>query len=187
MDTTGVDIGDPVRDANPDEYPDKNGPLPLILTHASRRLSKPAPIMKCYLDINLYYVPCMYEQNFCGDFVQALCPQNGCPDTAGDYDVLFPEPVGGNTSDGYVVRLQDVYAEADDAECSAPFTLVSSENMPVEGEQGGATLEVLLPGVNNNFTAGEDGVIEVCVRARARFDKLNRQHFREIECRGYDW
>ncbi|CAM9402195.1 unnamed protein product, partial [Sphacelaria rigidula] len=48
----------------------------------------------------------------------------------------------------------------DDAECSAPFTLVSSENMPVEGEQGGATLEVLLPGVNNNFTAGEDGVIE---------------------------
>lgn len=105
----------------------------------------------------------MDDQDFCGDFVEALCPEDGCPDTAGDYDVHFPEPVGGVTSDGYVVRVQDINADSDDADCSAPFTLVSSGDVPLEGEQGGPMLEVLLPGVEDDFAAGEDGIVKVCV------------------------
>lgn len=104
------------------------------------------------------------SQTYCGDFVAYLCPNTpeGCPDGAGDYDVVFPEPLGGVTSDGYVVRVEDA-GNSDDAACSDEFSLIASSEAPQEGEIDGPTLEVLLPIMEDEVIAGQEYTVKVCV------------------------
>lgn len=46
------------------------------------------------------------KQDYCGEWVTALCPygEDGCPDSEGDYDVVMPEPMEGKEGHGYKVR-----------------------------------------------------------------------------------
>lgn len=106
-----------------------------------------------------------FNQSYCGEFVASLCPDDGCPDSAGDYDVKFPEPAGGLSSDGYVVRVADTEDESD-VGCSDEWRLVASKEVPLEGEHGEPVLGVVLPSRGDDVVAGDEYTVKVRVCRR---------------------
>lgn len=89
----------------------------------------------------------------------ALCEygDGGCPDTAGNYDVVMPEPMDG-TSTGYKVRVMDA-ADESNVDCSSVFTLAASDDEP-EGAND-RRLIVTSPEDGDLAYAGEEYTVEV--------------------------
>ncbi|CAM9522033.1 unnamed protein product [Choristocarpus tenellus] len=112
-------------------------------------------------DIDLYYCGSYCLEDDCGDWVTALCPYgfDGCPDTAGDYDVVMPEPLFGLSGPGYKVRVADSSDETD-FDCSDEFFLYKSDD--VNTEMGGVTepyLTITSPTGLDLAEAGEEYTI----------------------------
>ncbi|CAM9522242.1 unnamed protein product [Ectocarpus fasciculatus] len=110
-------------------------------------------------EIDLYHCGSFCMEDDCGDWVTALCPYgaDGCPDSAGDYDIVMPEPMEG-TSSGYKVRVSDMNNESDTG-CSGDFTLVASESAPTAGEVG-YSLTVTSPSDGDTAMAGDVYTVE---------------------------
>ncbi|CAM9225329.1 unnamed protein product [Ascophyllum nodosum] len=97
-------------------------------------------------EIDLYYCGSSCSEGDCGEWVATLCPYGdfGCPDSAGDYDVVMPEPMTDTSNTGYKVRVSDINDE-ESVDCSEPFTLLPSEETPIAGEADGRALVVTSP------------------------------------------
>ncbi|CAB1104079.1 unnamed protein product [Ectocarpus sp. CCAP 1310/34] len=110
-------------------------------------------------EIDLYYCNSFCMDDVCGDWVTALCPYgaDGCPDSAGDYDIIMPEPMSG-TSSGYKVMVKNAEDESDMG-CSDDFTLIASEDAPEAGEMG-YSLTVTSPSDGDTAMAGEVYTVE---------------------------
>lgn len=83
----------------------------------------------------------------CGEWVTALCPygENGCPDSTGDYDIVFPEPMTVYAKRSRY-RIGVLGIEDGSFGCSEEFTLLA------EGEVAKHSDEYFL-----NVTAPVDG------------------------------
>ncbi|CAM9155673.1 unnamed protein product [Ectocarpus sp. 12 AP-2014] len=81
------------------------------------------------------------DSAFCGSWVTALCPygEHGCPDSAGDYDVVLPAPASDLPESGYRIGVSDVVYDGMRG-CSAPFALLTEEDVA-----GLASLNVTAP------------------------------------------
>lgn len=119
-----------------------------------------------------------FVQDFCGDWVAALCDygingDGGCSPrqqeeeavTGGsEFDVVLPEPHFGYSegSSQYKVRVRSS-ADLANASCSDAFTLLPSAEAPHPGQfqGGGPFLEVLSPQDNDGAVAGETYTVEV--------------------------
>ncbi|CAM9707614.1 unnamed protein product, partial [Sphacelaria rigidula] len=101
------------------------------------------------------------EQDDCGEWVTALCPygEDGCPDNEGDYDIVMPQPLGGVSSSGYKVRVADVSDESN-ADCSDPFYLLESEDVPNWMTKDGPFLYVTSPQEGDVAVAGDEYTVE---------------------------
>ena len=75
-----------------------------------------------------------------------MCPfgEAGCPDSAGDYDVVIPEPMSGTSNSGYKIRVADINDE-ESVDCSELFTILPSEEATTDGEIEGRMLVVTSP------------------------------------------
>lgn len=90
----------------------------------------------------------------------ALCDygDGGCPDTAGNFDVVMPEPMDGSST-GYKVRVMDTSDESN-VDCSGEFTLVASEDADTDGPNE-RQLVVTSPEDGDMAYAGEEYTVEV--------------------------
>lgn len=97
-------------------------------------------------EIDLYYCGSFCMEDDCGEWVTSLCPygETGCPDSAGDYDVVMPEPMTSSSYTGYKIRVADINDE-ESMDCSEVFTLLPSEETPIAGEADGPALVVTSP------------------------------------------
>ncbi|CAM9338621.1 unnamed protein product [Ectocarpus sp. 12 AP-2014] len=111
-------------------------------------------------EIDLYHCGSMCMEDSCGDWVTALCPygEDGCPDNEGDYDIIMPEPMSGESNSGYKVRVMDV-SDEDGMDCSDAFYLMASEDAPDAGESG-YSLTVTSPAEGDSAEAGEEYTVE---------------------------
>lgn len=93
----------------------------------------------------------------------ALCEygDGGCPDTAGNFDVVMPEPMDGTTSTGYKVRVMDTNDESN-ADCSSEFVLAASTAV----DDGDSTrhITVTSPEDGDMAYAGQEYTVEVSMR-----------------------
>ncbi|CAM9225588.1 unnamed protein product [Ascophyllum nodosum] len=96
--------------------------------------------------IDLFFCGSSCLPDDCGEWVANLCPlgEAGCPDSAGDYDVVMPEPKSGTSNTGYKIRVTDINDE-ESADCSEPFTLLPSAETTTVGEVNEPTLVVISP------------------------------------------
>lgn len=106
--------------------------------------------------------PSRHCQGECGQFVAELCPfgDEGCPDTDGDYDVVLPEPLNYETSEGYQIFVADAHDPSVFA-CSADFTLMASKQAPVVGDKNGPHLAVTSPAEGDAALAGNQYTVKV--------------------------
>ena len=110
----------------------------------------------------------------CGEWVATLCPYGdfGCPDSAGDYDVVMPEPMTDTSNTGYKVRVSDINDE-ESVDCSEPFTLLPSEETPIAGEADGRALVVTSPIDGDMAEACMEYTVEVSFFVVAVFSNIN--------------
>ena len=71
----------------------------------------------------------------------------------------MPEPIAGNSGDGYRVRITEV--GTDKFRCSQDFYLMSSVDAALLGAAGGATMDVVVPTSDSIAVAGEEYTVEV--------------------------
>lgn len=103
-------------------------------------------------------------QSNCGFLIESLCTEGieGCAlDTDGGYDVFMPEPLGERSSNGYRVRIAEIGGSFDTVRCSDDFYLMASQDVPMVGEEGGPSIEVLSPTVDSVAISGEEYTVEV--------------------------
>lgn len=92
--------------------------------------------------------------------MEDLClASDGCVQQDGHYDVTMSNPTGGYSGDGYRVRIAQV--GTDRVRCSDDFYLVSSEDVPGPGEEGGPVMLVVEPSANAIAVAGDMYTVEV--------------------------
>ena len=94
----------------------------------------------------------------------------GCPDSAGDYDVLMPEPTAGtsNINGGYKIRVADINDE-ESVDCSEPFTLLPSSaetSTTTGGEVDGSNLVVTSPMDGDMAAACMEYTVEVRLKEK---------------------
>ncbi|CAM9225437.1 unnamed protein product [Ascophyllum nodosum] len=96
--------------------------------------------------IDLFFCGSSCLPDDCGELVANLCPwgEAGCSDSAGDYDVVMPEPRSGTSNAGYKIRVTDINDE-ESVDCSEPFTLLPSAETTTVGEVDEPTLVVISP------------------------------------------
>ena len=85
------------------------------------------------------------QDDDCGFYVADLCDESGsdCVQEDSTAEVVMPEPIAGNSGDGYRVRIAEV--GTDNFRCSQDFCLVSSADAALVGVAGGATMDVVVP------------------------------------------
>lgn len=113
---------------------------------------------------NSSLMPHVRSQDDCGDWVTALCPygEEGCADSAGDFDVEMPDPATGSSGSGYKIRVMDVQDESS-VGCSDEFYLVAAEEAPMVADSNEAYLVVTSPMDGDMAIAGGVYTVEVGV------------------------
>ncbi|CAM9545282.1 unnamed protein product [Sphacelaria rigidula] len=101
----------------------------------------------------------------CGFLLESLCPDEeaGCTqDADGGYDVMMPEPLGGESGGGYRVRIAEIGGGVDSVRCSDDFFLMASTDVPMTGQVGGPgpSLAVTSPTADSVALSGEEYTVE---------------------------
>lgn len=98
----------------------------------------------------------LFHGHDCLEWVTALCPhmETGCPDSEGDYDVEFPEPMTNTSGHVYTIGVLDMKTE--DFGCSDGFVLLGSGSKPPAEPY----VEVLEPQYGDLALTGETYTVE---------------------------